>query len=536
MITAYGAILLASPTRPRSTLPGARWLASVFGCILCSPAWAAAQQGEASSGSSSSNDVLAVAKVERFCSDCHAMPNPQSFEKDIWHEEVRKGFEFYARSGRNDLELPTIEEVVRYYRERAPEKILWNTSYQLDTKWLQRFEIDKLDWKDETYIPAGIASIRWVEDWGGVDRADGPKSGNGGRLLVTDCRDGSISLIAPVPGRSERTLLFRAQNPARLSVGDINQDGKKDVLVTDLGSLYPYDHGLGKVATLLGDSAIDRFKPALIAGNIGRVADVAIGDLGGSSMPDIAVAEFGHRDTGTLFLLKNVASQLGGMQYEKLVLDPRPGAVRVELHDWDGDGKLDITALMTQESESVEIYRRQGEQFLRTTVWTANDLSFGSVAMELVDLDQDGDMDILLCNGDSFDNNFANSTHGVRWLENVGELRFVHRPILSLLGAYAAKAGDIDRDGDNDIVVAANLPSAVKPERLRKMEHPSLVILENDGKHQFTPRVLSLEPPRRAALELADFNLDGHLDLAVGSLLFTPGEVAPRLTIWWQKP
>lgn len=522
---------MACTIRNRRSLSRTSVLACILGAVLWIPVSAAAQATETATASPASNEAAVASRVERFCSDCHALPNPKSFEKDVWHEEVRKGFEFYARSGRNDLELPAIEEVVRYYRERAPEKIVWDASYQLDTKWLQRFEVDKLDWKDGTYITPGIASIRWVEHWAGNQ-----KRADAGRLLVTDCRDGSISLIAPAPGRSERTMLFRAQNPARLSLGDLNQDGKKDVLVTDLGSLYPYDHGLGKVATLLADPATDRFKPALVAGNIGRVADAAIGDLGGSSMPDIAVAEFGHRDTGSLFILKNIAAQSGGMQYEKIVLDPRPGAVRVELHDWDGDGKLDITTLMTQESESVEIYRRQGEQFLRTTVWTAGDLSFGSVAMELVDLDRDGDMDILLCNGDSFDNNFANGNHGVRWLENVGELQFVHRPILAMLGAYAAKAGDIDRDGDTDIVVVANLPSAVKPERLRKGVHPSLLILENDGDLQFVPRVLSLDPPRHAALEMADFNLDGYLDLAVGSLIFAPGEIAPRLNIWWHKP
>lgn len=472
-----------------------------------------------------------IERIERFCSDCHALPNPKSFERDVWHEEVRKGFEFYARSGRTDLQLPVIEEVVRYYRERAPESLPLEPSLKLEAGWFDRFQIDKLDWKDETYIPPGIASIRWVESW---ERSGEPTGG--GRLLVTDCRDGSINLITPSPGRSERALLFRAQNPARVTMGDLNQDGRQDILVTDLGSLYPYDHGLGKVATLLRDSSADRFKPALIAGNVGRVADVAAGDLGGSSMPDLVVAEFGHRDTGSLFWLKNIATQSGAMQYEKIALDPRPGAVRVELHDWDGDGQLDITALITQESEAVEIYRRQGDQFLRTTAWTANDLAFGSVGMELVDLDRDNDMDILLCNGDSFDNNFANASHGVGWLENLGSLRFKYHRIASMLGAYAAKGGDMDWDGDVDIIAVANLPASVKPERLRRESHPAIVIFENDGKEQFTPRGLSLDPPRHATIELADFNSDGRLDLAVGSLLFAPNEVAPRLTLWWQKP
>ncbi|MCU0717969.1 MAG: hypothetical protein MUD03_17765, partial [Pirellula sp.] len=111
--------------------------------MLCIRASIVAQEAEPFAGGASSNAVLDVTRIERFCSDCHALPNPNSFEKDIWHEEVRKGFEFYARSGRNDLELPTIEEVVRYYRERAPEKIRWDTFYQLDTKWLKRFEVDK---------------------------------------------------------------------------------------------------------------------------------------------------------------------------------------------------------------------------------------------------------------------------------------------------------------------------------------------------------------------------------------------------------
>jgi hypothetical protein len=40
---------------------------------------------------------------------------------------------------------------------------------------------------------------------------------------------------------------------------------------------------------------------------------------------------------------------------------------------------------------------------------------FGLTGIQLVDLDRDGNIDILLTNGDSFDDQYAKPSHGVQW-------------------------------------------------------------------------------------------------------------------------
>ena len=474
-------------------------------------------------GQSSDANLQLKTRIDAFCSDCHAMPKPESFEKDVWHEEVRKGFEFYAKSGRSDLDPPHIEEVVRYFRKLAPAAIQFELAAAVDTNWGKKFTTDRVDWNDSDGVAAGISSLTWMK----------PSQRDGLRLLVSDCRDGSLSLLTPDPkGDSKRELLFRAQNPARINPCDLNADDLTDYMVADLGSVFPYDHQLGKVACLVSDRKTKALRPVLVEGQLGRVADAVVGDLRGSSMPDVVVAEFGHRDTGGLILLTNIAETGGALKFQRSVLDNRPGTVRVLLHDFDRDGKNDIVAMVTQESECIDVYLNKGDSFLRKTIWSAEDLAFGCVAMEVVDLDGDHDADVLFCNGDSFDNNFANASHGVQWLENLGNMRFEYHRLMNLTGAYCAKTGDIDGDEDLDIVAVANLPVLVKPVDLRTLILPSVVLLLREGK-SYRSVVLSTEPARHSTLEVGDFNQDSKTDFVVGR--FSHEENLPRLTFWWQN-
>ena len=59
-------------------------------------------------------------------------------------------------------------------------------------------------------------------------------------------------------------------------------------------------------------------------------------------------------------------------------------------------------------------------------LWGSTNADFGSSWMTLVDLDRDGDPDILYANGDAFEYAPPNSRpwQGIQWLENRGDLKF----------------------------------------------------------------------------------------------------------------
>lgn len=467
--------------------------------------------------------------IRRFCSDCHALPQADHFERDVWYEMVRSGYEFYAVSGRTDLQPPPPELVLRYYYENAPERIVFPDPPAIDADWTARFNTTKLDWKDADYIVPAISSIAWI-DLMIPGESD---------LIVTDMRDGSISLVNPVS--RTRKVLGRVSNPARVTACDFDGDGLQDLVVSDLGSLRPFDHDLGKVVLLrrLPDST--DFEQIPLLEGIGRVADVAVGNFGGDQKMDLVVSEFGFRYTGGIRLLINRSEVVSKPLFTTRVLDTRPGTVRLLATDWNHDGNLDVTAMISQEFESIELFINHHNRFDVHNAFTAPGPLYGSSGIELVDFDQDGDQDILYTNGDTFDNNYANLSHSVGWLENLGDLRFDHHHLINLPGAFRALASDMDNDGDLDVVVTVLLPAQIKPLSLRHSEPVAIMLLEQTQPLQFTPHVLERGTARYPALEVADFNHDGKMDFAVGSLRFegeTPGSPVsqlPRLTVWMSR-
>lgn len=486
-------------------------------------------------------------EIQAFCGDCHALPNPESFVREIWYDEIRKGFEFYARSGRSDLVPPAPESVLKFYRERAPTVLAFPKPPEIAHDWRSRFDREPVDWSSGSNrrVTPAVSSIRWTKL-----EPEGIR-----RLVVTDMREGSVRLVTPEPQRSSSQLLARTGTPARATPCDFNGDGRTDFMVSDLGSFNPYDHTFGRVVWLKQGADSGEFQAITIAEKLGRVADVSVADYSADGELDLVVAEFGHRETGGVRLLTNVSADADAaeteaadreragdeLRFSQQMIDVRPGATQVLAHDWNEDGAMDFAALISQEFECVELFINGGTKFDSHRAATGTDLTFGSVGMELADLDQDGDQDILYVNGDCFDNNFANRSHGIQWLENTGNLAFRSHRLLDLPGAYRAVSADIDADEDMDIVAVANLPTTVYPADLSENNPASIVLLEQVAPLKFEVRVLERGTPRYPALEVADFNRDGKVDFAVGAQLFetdpagSPAASLPRLMIWWQK-
>ena len=84
-------------------------------------------------------------------------------------------------------------------------------------------------------------------------------------------------------------------------------------------------------------------------------------------------------------------------------------------------------------------------------------LGCGRIAdAQVVDLDQDGDLDILYTNGVSFDSYKVKPYHGVRWLENLSDQKFVTRPLQVDGCIHPALCVDDYNDAGIPVIAAAN--------------------------------------------------------------------------------
>jgi hypothetical protein len=146
------------------------------------------------------------------------------------------------------------------------------------------------------------------------------------------------------------------------------------------------------------------------------------------------------------------------------------------------------------------------------------------------DLDRDGKMDLLLPQGDNLEDPYAwpQPYHGCLWFRNLGGWNFQKQQIARFGGTYAADAGDIDGDGDTDVVLASLCNDWSDANR------PSLVWLENNGHQKFTTHTVDRDPVGLITVGCGDLNRDGRADIVAGSLLLPPileRRVAP-VTAW----
>lgn len=460
-------------------------------------------------------------QVRHFCADCHALPDPGAFPKSAWMDEVRRGYRFYANSGRTDLTVPKLIEVAGYFRDRAPDQIGLPRDAVTQLQSPPRFERQAFEARDPAAKPA-ISFLGWF-DW---------DFGKPQALLSCDMQSGEVGQWLG-PQQAERWRPFaRLDHPAHLATCDLDRDGQLDLIAADLGTFAPSDRLHGRVVWLRRTGP-EAFDPQPVAEGMGRVADVEPGDFDGDGLTDLIVAEFGWQTAGRIVLLRQIVDGSGTPRFESREIDSRHGSIHVAPCDLNADGRLDFIALISQEHEVVEAFINRGaDGFERRTLFEAGEPSWGSSGIQVVDLDRDGDLDVLCTNGDTFDSFHLKPFHGVAWLENTGQFPFERHELANLPGVHRAVAGDLDGDGDLDIAACAMIPGRMA-RRHAALTFDSLVWLEQTGPREFTRHTLKHGSPNHAALEVGDFNTDGLLDLAVGEFAESKGSGA--VEFWWNR-
>jgi tetratricopeptide (TPR) repeat protein len=446
------------------------------------------------------------AEVERLCAACHAFPPPESMPRSAWRKEVKQGYDFLRESALSG-EYPAFERVVRYYESRAPERLPPADPPPPAGNPPVVFERRGVVPISRSPSPPAITNVSLMGLAAGADPL----------LLMCDSRLNAVMRLDPREAVPSAMAIARVPAPCHVSACDLDGDGQGDLVVASLGSFFPTDDGVGKVFWLRGQ-ADGRFEPHEILAGVGRVCDVRAADFNGDGRLDLVVAAFGWRNTGEILYLENHTTDPSVPQFVRQVVDDRHGAVHVEVADLDADGTPDFVALVSQEHEEVVAFLSRGDgSFRRETIFAADHPGYSCSGIELVDLDGDGDLDVLLTNGDVLDRPFLlKPYHGVQWLENEGGYPFTHHHLAPLYGASRAVAADFDGDGDLDVVAVSFLPGPHFPER-RSEKLPSVILLEQRSKGEFVTHVLEREACDHFSCVAGDWDGDGRVDFAVGN-------------------
>jgi FG-GAP-like repeat len=451
-------------------------------------------------------------EVERACATCHAFPSPELFPKDLWSHEVDRGFVFLERAGL-PKDTPPFRPVVEYYRKRAPDALPVLERMSASTECPVKFERKGYRFASGSLAPT-VSNVRFValSDERKLD------------LLVCDMVNGKVLLLKPYePNPALRLVSDAIPNPAHAEVVDLDRDGIKDLIVANLGKEVPTDNLVGSVVWLRGRRD-GSFSPMTLASGLGRVADVQAADFDGDGDLDLVVAEFGWLKVGKILLLENRTTDSNRPSFIPSAVDPRHGTIHVPTTDLNGDGRPDFVALISQEHETVVAFLNAGNYvFEPKVIFEAPHPAFGSSGIQLVDLDGDGDQDVVLTNGDSMDSQLLRPYHGVQWLENRGSYPFTYHHLTSLYGAQRAVAADIDGDGDLDVTAVCFLPGYYYQGLRRDMNLDAVVVLEQDAPGHFVRYSLETVTCDHATCDLGDFDADGKIDLVTGNAFIAFG-------------
>ena len=345
-------------------------------------------------------------------------------------------------------------------------------------------------------------------------------------VLVCDVFGQKVSWIRQYirGGFSEQDILQRVNGPVHVEVVDIDLDGDLDVLVAAMGVILPSDAHLGEVIILENDGAENFTKHAIVQG-VQRVTDVQAGDLDRDGDIDLSVAQFGYTQ-GQVQWFRND----GDWQFTPHQLINRSGAIHAPIVDIDNDGDLDVLALLSQEWETVYAFINDGSgNFTTEILHDVADADFSSSGIEIVDLDNDGDADVLWTNGDAFVavDYRPLPTHGLQWLENKGDLAFEFHRIGQMDGAYGPTSADMDGDGDLDIITVAEFAFWDKPTTR------SVVWWEQLDEMQFTPHTIARDPTHLVTCDVADIDANGFPDIVAGGMaLYPPFNRVTRVVHW----
>ena len=357
------------------------------------------------------------------------------------------------------------------------------------------------------FAPAGSMPIvasqaRGVElfDWegdGDLDIVVANGFHNAGRPDLLYLNNGSGMFTEATPA----ILSSVSRGSRRFRVGDVDGDGDKDLFLpgTNQSRLLRNDlHGTFADVTAT-NLPVDPY-------NRNRTA--AFGDMDGDRDLDLVLSVGQH-----VMIYRNGGHGVFSMNFDSWLPFRPSSSENAAFGDVDGDGDMDVVwaayPVVADFSWQNRLYLNDGKgRFTDVTAARMPADSDGSVAVVLVDVDRDRDLDIF----------FGNEGSSRLYLNNGSgfftDATATHLPTYGGLWTYGAKAGDVNGDGYPDLVLA-NAGFGYQSGQNQ------LWLNDGTGKFvdatNLLPYAASMDSK---GLALGDVDRDGDLDILVGNGFF----------------
>jgi hypothetical protein len=451
-----------------------------------------------------SNPVPIAAQYNVYCGSCHMTPDPKNIPRDIWEDHVlpemaaRMGYKYggynpisfrsqeerqYINLDKTYPEQPIIDNktwwsIHDYIISLAPYAIPIDTTRKDRNKDLADFSIRKVDISELT-VPI-ITDIQFdtIRHFFNI----GDAAGNLYQWPI-----------------SNATTVVKKFNSAITSY----HHNKNTQYATEIGILNPSEVPKG-IITKISSGITDT-----IAENLHRPVFMENVDLNDDGVDEMLICEFGDL-TGQLTLLEQ--KELG---YDKKSLYPQPGAIKFEIADMNQDKKKDIVVLFSQGDEGIVIFYQKNDLTFSSEQVIRLPPEYGSSWFELIDYDTDGDLDIVLTNGDNADYSiFLKPFHGIRLFMNDGMNGFNQKWFYPAYGATRVLAHDYDLDGDIDFAVTALFNDTENSPK------EGFIYFKNLNSKQFKFQPYTLQGSfTNGWLTMAkgDYDSDGDMDIMLGS-------------------
>lgn len=227
--------------------------------------------------------------------------------------------------------------------------------------------------------------------------------------------------------------------------GDVDQDGKLDLLATSAQPKPPFPESLVWFRVPSTPDTAKSWERNVFAQNDapGLTHYLGFGDVNGDGRPDAATgAKGGPQDPtgkGEWFAWWQASEDPSSKWTKHLVSTAQPGATNIHPADVNGDGQVDFLASRGHGTGVVWFEApKWTEHVIHATIKEPH-------CLVAVDMDTDGDLDAATC---AFGDKVA------AWFENDGHGNFTTHIIGKEQEAYDIRAVDLDADSDLDLLVA----------------------------------------------------------------------------------